>query len=225
MSQFFSLSISDLTTAVNDEPRITHQRLAKALGVKNSWAIRQVIERNHDELERYGEISHVVCEIKKDSKTNPKGAGRPGKTYWLNEPQALLVTIRSDAPKAPEVRQDLIEVFMAYRKGRLEKPISVRAHNRRTSTPIDTAISIKTSADRLEKVADRLSGDGITRKACNVEAPWRSDGYYSPHIPLDAPVTFGDLLSLMQEVRRQPAFPLEQRLVQALESRMGNQWA
>lgn len=51
--------------------------------------------------------------------TYSAAGGRPGKTYWLNEGQAILVTIRSDAPKAPEVRKELIDVFMAYRRGQL----------------------------------------------------------------------------------------------------------
>lgn len=109
------LSISDINTTVNHEPRVAHQRLAKALGMSRSNELARLIERNYEELERYG----VVCGM--IPQTTPKG-GRPGKTYWLNEPQALLVTIRSDAPLAAEVRQSLINVFMAYRHGTLAVP-------------------------------------------------------------------------------------------------------
>jgi len=40
--------------------------------------------------------------------------------YWLNEEQALLVSVLSDAPNAPAVRAMLIKVFVAWRRGNTE---------------------------------------------------------------------------------------------------------
>ncbi|MBP7336883.1 hypothetical protein [Niveispirillum sp.] len=109
-----ALNLSDLNTTVNHEPRVSHVRLAQVLGVADARAILRLIERNRAELERYGSISVTVTE-----NTDAIGRGRPGKTYWLNEPQALLVCIRSDAPQAPAVRQSLIQVYMDWRRGQL----------------------------------------------------------------------------------------------------------
>ncbi|MCU6244286.1 hypothetical protein, partial [Enterobacter asburiae] len=54
------------------------------------------------------------------------------------------------------VRKALIDVFMEYRLGRIEKPVKVQAHNRRTSTKIDDALRLKQNVDRLERVAASL---------------------------------------------------------------------
>jgi hypothetical protein len=47
------------------------------------------------------------------------GAKREVQEYWLNEPQALLIAMRSDAELAPAVREMPIRVFMAWRQGRI----------------------------------------------------------------------------------------------------------
>lgn len=110
-----ALSISDLNTTINHEPRVSHVRLSAVLGYDSPHRLADLIERNAAELERYGEVSRTVRE------TTSKG-GRPGRDYWLNEAQALLACIRSDAPNAPDVRQQVIEVYMAYRRGELPAP-------------------------------------------------------------------------------------------------------
>lgn len=106
-----SLSLADLDTSA-DEPRVSHVRLAAVLGYDQPIRLADLIKRNIDELRRYGEVSRTVRE------TSAKG-GRPGKEYWLTEGQALLATIRSDAPNAPDAREQIIRVFMAWRRGKL----------------------------------------------------------------------------------------------------------
>ena len=129
MAQAIALSISDLNTTVNHEPRVSHRRLAKVLAYGQPHKLGHLIERNLEELQRYGEVSSTM-----DGTT--RLGGRPGKIWWLNEPQALLVIIRSDAPKAPDARQEVITVFMAYRRGLLEpKLTTVKEHTRRISPP------------------------------------------------------------------------------------------
>lgn len=44
---------------------------------------------------------------------------RPGKAFYLNEEQALLVAMFSQTEKAKEVRATLVRVFAAYRRGDL----------------------------------------------------------------------------------------------------------
>lgn len=134
---------------VSDDARVSHKRLANALGLKADWKLRQLVERNISEFERYGAVSTASVE------TSAKG-GRPGKVLWLNEGQAILAAVRSDALHAPEVRYQVITAFMEYRRGKGAVTTPVRAHERRTSTKVDKAITLARSIDRLEQIAATL---------------------------------------------------------------------
>jgi hypothetical protein len=94
------------------ERRVRDLDLAERLGFDRPSNIRNLIERNFVELERYG-----VCFTAKQ--TSGREGGRPGSAYWLNEPQAVLICIKSDTLRSEDVRQEVIEVFMAYRTGHL----------------------------------------------------------------------------------------------------------
>lgn len=110
-----ALTLSDLNTTVNHEPRILDLRIAERLGMGNPRSIRETIEANRAELERYGSLSVVP--------TNPrKKGGRPGREFYLNEPQTVLLCMLSRTERAADVRQEVIEVFMAYRRGELAAP-------------------------------------------------------------------------------------------------------
>lgn len=114
------INISQLST-IDDEPRVLDIDLAQWLGFSLPRQIRELIARNHDELTAYGSLS---CRT-----TNPGiQGGRPGKAYYLNEGQALVICALSRTPKAAEVRKALIDVFMAYRTGKL---VHVQEHRRR----------------------------------------------------------------------------------------------
>ncbi|KAF0122032.1 MAG: hypothetical protein FD152_3670, partial [Xanthobacteraceae bacterium] len=121
---------------IGDSERVSHKLVAVALGMPRDWALRELIERNIPELERYGEVTRTVRE------TTAKG-GRPGTVYWLNEGQCLLAAIRSDAPRAPDVRHQIITAFMEYRRRQVQP------------SPMEAA-SLARSADRLEALAARL---------------------------------------------------------------------
>ncbi|RIW07767.1 hypothetical protein D2T81_02705 [Azospirillum brasilense] len=94
------------------EPRVLDLALAERLGFSDVHKVRALIERNRSELESYGVISAAVAE-----NTDPKGRGRPGKAYYLNEGQALVICALSRTPQAALVRRQIIEVFLAYRRG------------------------------------------------------------------------------------------------------------
>jgi hypothetical protein len=93
------------------EPRVADVTLAAALGFKRPRAIRDLITRNNAELEAYGSIAVL------------RGAYRnhATKTHLLNEHQAILIAILSQAPKASDVRRALIEVFVAYRRSQVPR--------------------------------------------------------------------------------------------------------
>jgi hypothetical protein len=95
------------------EPRARDLDIAERLGFERPRDIRKLIERNVAELQRYG-----VCATMAQTYGAGTRGGRPTEEFWLNEPQALLIAMRSDAKLAPAVREMLIRVFMAWRQGR-----------------------------------------------------------------------------------------------------------
>lgn len=109
---------------LDNEPRILDVELAERLEFERPRVVRELIARNRDELEAYGGLP---CHT-----ANPGNqGGRPGKAYYLNEGQALVICALSRTEKAAAVRKMLIDVFMAYRQGKI---VEVRAHRRRPPT-------------------------------------------------------------------------------------------
>lgn len=102
------LSPSDINV-IADDPRVASRRLADGLGFAQPHKINHLIDRNTGELKNYGEVPSTV-----DETPSEKG-GRPGRVFWLNEPQALLICMFARTANAAEVRRMLIEAFMAWR--------------------------------------------------------------------------------------------------------------
>ncbi|TWA79129.1 hypothetical protein FBZ85_105437 [Azospirillum brasilense] len=109
------------------EPRVLDLTIAERLGMADRHKIRSLIVKNRAELESYGPLVEVdgvsarqaetYGEVRDTvSQTSDKG-GRPGKAYYLNEGQALVICALSRTPQAALVRRQIIEVFLAYRRG------------------------------------------------------------------------------------------------------------
>ena len=153
------LSVTDLTLK-NAEPRVLDVLLAERLGMALPRTIRTKIKENFSELSMHG----VVCS--ETQQTTAKG-GRPGTAYYLNEPQALLLCMFANTPKAAEIRKSVIDVFMEYRRGKVGKlATQVRAHERRTSTKVEKAITLARSIDRLERIAETLVPQPVIPSLC-----------------------------------------------------------
>lgn len=125
------LSPDDLRV-LDDGPRVQDLRLAEALGFAQPRDIRKLIDRNVQELEGYGEVCATVAQTHQDtgeaSDEPPKPAnkgGRPGREFWLNEEQALLLSMFARTDNAAAVRRMLIGAFMEWR----------RQHRRETLRP------------------------------------------------------------------------------------------
>jgi hypothetical protein len=123
-----AISLADLNTTINHEPRILDTRIAERLGFSRPRKVREIIERNRAELEMHGPI------VSEDATTH--GGTRPtaGRVYWLNEGQTMVVCMLSRTPNAAAIRKEVIEVYMAWRRGTLAPPtktVTVRAHLRR----------------------------------------------------------------------------------------------
>ena len=98
--------LSDL----DGEPRIRDLELANRLGFTDPHKIRALIGRNKAELETYGGVSATVAETP-ETPASPDAGGRPGREYWLNEGQALVICALSrkraaagSAPRRPRGR-------------------------------------------------------------------------------------------------------------------------
>jgi len=92
------LSIADIHIVSND-PRILDVRVAERLRMAQPLNIRQTIEANRDELERYGEV-FTRC-----VKTSPRG-GRPTTEYHLNEAQTLLLCMFARTEQTRRLNDD-----------------------------------------------------------------------------------------------------------------------
>ena len=69
-------------TEIEQEPRIQDIVLGRALGLKRSRSIRQVIDQNMSELLTYGRTPLVMADEKIGCTT------RKTESYYLNEPRA-----------------------------------------------------------------------------------------------------------------------------------------
>lgn len=110
-----ALTLSDLDTTADDDPRILDLRVAERLGFDRPRKIRDLIERNRAELETYGTLAP-----RRGAQRRANGATHEVTEYRLNEPQVLLVCMLSRTPAAAAVRQEVIEVFMAWRRDVLD---------------------------------------------------------------------------------------------------------
>lgn len=150
-----------MLSVIGAEPRVFDLHLAASLGMTNLYTIRRTIEHNRAELEMHGAVS--VSDTKtsdtvffRGEKTSGKG-GRPGKAYYLNEGQALVLCALSKTPRAAEIRKQIIDVFMAWRQGRT---VPVKAHHRTPPSPaVRTFFSLEFTDDGLARVILNIPRD------------------------------------------------------------------
>jgi hypothetical protein len=116
MNAIQHLSVRDLSV-IAGEPRVRDVDLGARLGMAQPLNIRPLIRKNRAELERYGRF-HAARE---SIQMGPRGR-RDVEVFHLNEGQALLMVMFSRTERAADVRQELIEVFMAWRRGALTPP-------------------------------------------------------------------------------------------------------
>lgn len=100
-----AITLADIDTVSDGEPRILDLRLASALGFKKPRDIRPLIERHREPLERLGGFCRTVRQN--------RGRGRPGTEYRLNKKQALYICTKSDTDRATDITIQIVEVFDA----------------------------------------------------------------------------------------------------------------
>lgn len=146
---------------IHGEPRVFDLHLAACLGMSDPHKIRRTIERNRPELEMHGGVSvsdtkTLAAVSAPRAETSSKG-GRPGRAYYLNEGQALVLCALSQTPKAAEIRKQIIDVFVAWRQGRT---VPVKAHHRTPPSPaVRTFFSLEFTDDGLARVILNIPRD------------------------------------------------------------------
>jgi hypothetical protein len=145
------------------DPRVSSIRVAERLHPSNlinrNSKIAAFIERNRDELERYGNIS------RRGSYSGKRG--QPAIEYLLNEDQVTIVCMRSDSNESADARFEIIQLIRAYRRGEIpQSSITIIADlfdpRPATITPlIDnvTQIAFEKSKTANERHLDAICGD------------------------------------------------------------------
>lgn len=161
------LTIQDLNTTINCEPRLEDLLVAKRLGFKRPRAIRQLIDANKEELETYGSIATAHGAYR----------GKQFTTYFLNEEQALLLCMFSRTENAKEARKNIIAVYQAYRKGTLQ-PLQ---HNNERDYSIygtETVTVLKKPYEMAVAAMEALQSrtKGQTRTLAECGSAWLTEG-------------------------------------------------
>lgn len=137
------MSALALTTAdlrvFESEPRVKDLRLGEVLGYTKPINLRKVIKRNAAELKTHGELS-----FRGGNSISGKGRVMPEVEFHLNEAQAILVCMFARTTAAAEVRRQVINVFLAYRHGKLS-----------ATMPAKTSVK-KNRAEPWELMEDRI---------------------------------------------------------------------
>lgn len=100
-------------TVIKGDARVADHRLAEVLGFSRTRDLHRLIRSSSDELEDFGEV------FANESKNPSPRGGRPIKTYYLNEHQAVLISMKAETAKARSGRKLIAEVFIAWRRGEL----------------------------------------------------------------------------------------------------------
>jgi hypothetical protein len=136
----------------NGEPRIRDLDLGEWLdyALTREREIRRLIQRNLTEVKRYG----LCVTITQSS------GGRPSTEYWLNKPQALCICVLSETPKAAEVREFLIKLFLAWEKGKivstsLQQTVEINELQERAQTNV-LLTKLVTSVEYIRDGVDRI---------------------------------------------------------------------
>ncbi|MCC6477972.1 MAG: hypothetical protein IT552_02020 [Sphingomonadaceae bacterium] len=122
------MSALALTTAdlrpFQGEPRVKDIRIGEVLGFHTPRNVRKLIRRHDKEIRRHGEVCSTMAQTS-------EAGGRPSEEFHLNEAQALVVCMHAQTKEAIEVRAQIIEVFLAYRHGRLAATMPAKAPAKR----------------------------------------------------------------------------------------------
>lgn len=106
------LSVNDLRV-IEGERCFLDRRLNLRLGYDRGTNIRALIRRHKKDFEaRFGPLRHREAVVKR-----AQGGGNTETEYWLTKGQTLWALRKSDAPRADDVMEEVIKVFLAVDAG------------------------------------------------------------------------------------------------------------
>ncbi|ALL14296.1 hypothetical protein [Caulobacter henricii] len=160
-----AITVSDLTLMAN-EPCVSDRKLSDALGFERPTRVRELVARHRDEMVSHGDVFHRSLRRnptnlsasdglpQADAKPSSRG-GRPVVEYYLNEAQALLVCMFARTEKAAAVRKQVIEVFLAWRRGELVSAAAVPDRTVEILQRLEARLNALESTGRqMQSVAD-----------------------------------------------------------------------
>lgn len=97
-----------------DEPRIRDVELGERLGFDRPRDVRKLVARVA-KSPTFGAVE-VCATVARTS------GGRPGSEFWLTEAQALKVIAKCETEKADTILDEVIAVYLAWRRGQVPQP-------------------------------------------------------------------------------------------------------
>lgn len=134
------MDISGLTF-IDNEPRVTCRQMQSVLGFAKIGNLHRLIKKNEDELHDFGRL--ILLEEKRT-----QGRGALTRSYLLNEHQSVALCMWASTPKARAARREIIEVFVAYRRGTLEPKGRDEENHAERRARIETALQRSRQAGR-----------------------------------------------------------------------------
>jgi hypothetical protein len=211
------LTVRDID-ALPAEPRIRDVVVAERLGFERPRKIRELIERNREELESYGPLApRRGAKLPSDGEVSRHGGakplegssgGRPEEGCLLNEEQALLVCMFSRTPQAAAVRREVIQVFTAWRRGHLEAPAAAAPINDPLWRGMDGRIGI---TNRMLDLEARSTSEDYVRAAAFL--PRQGRNYRQPAFFSNKP-----LVKMLIDLHRQVTI---QEAMEQIKARFG----
>lgn len=145
-----ALTRNDLSV-IEGDARISDRRLSEALGFVRIGNLHRLIKQRQDELREFGGL--FLFEEKKSTR------GRAALTYMLNEHQAVALAMWAETPQARDARRQIIEVFVAARRGdayalaqQRQAPDRFADHARRVGQVADSVASLGGMVDPVRQL-------------------------------------------------------------------------
>lgn len=142
-----TLSKNDLSV-IEGDARVSDRRLSEALGFSRVTDFRRLMRSKMDELLEFGEVLRFEA-----LNPSPKG-GRPVLTLHFNEHQAVALAMWAETPQARAARRQIIEVFVAWRRGDQHKLEVLRGKPDPFKATADRTAAVLAHLNNLDAMQD-----------------------------------------------------------------------
>lgn len=136
------------------EPRVRDVDLGDRLGYAEPRMVRKLIKRLRDS----GEIPGVQSRDTVERQRTRNGGEREYavEEFWLTEREALLVCSASDAPNAGVVRAALVDLFIAWRRGKLQPSAALVLDHQGVQAIVEMGAGIRAILGALNDQGGRI---------------------------------------------------------------------